>query len=121
MGHITDEPRSGGLINFWGVVFACLLLTLFLAMLYGLGREAVDIVREQYGHPQKIQCQSCGWVNCDYYDCDLMKGLETIEKNCGGTHIVHKFQGKEWFVFTRICRGEGYCKYDYVPLEKCLS
>jgi len=59
-------------------------------------------------------------INNVFYS-SLNETLQIIEKNCGTPYITHRFGSNDWFVFKSVCVENGFCKYDYVPLEECLK
>jgi hypothetical protein len=118
MAHITDEPQGGGLVNPWRIMlWVIVLLIICLGFSWYFSGKLV----EPYRHPQ-VQCQSCGFLKCEYYpyNSSFEETLELIQKNCGSTYLTKKWRDPEWYVFTKVCRGE-YCKSEYVPLQNCLK
>lgn len=47
--------------------------------------------------------------------------IDKIAEDCGSTYLTKRFGEDRWSVFKNTCLAEGYCKYDYVPLEECLK
>ena len=47
--------------------------------------------------------------------------FDTIGRNCNSTFITKKWNNDSYFVFTRICLKDSYCKSEYIPVENCLG
>lgn len=52
---------------------------------------------------------------------ELNGTLGAIDENCGSTYITRHPQKSGWYVFVDECKGRGYCKYDFVPLDECIT
>lgn len=66
-----------------------------------------------YIHPKDNKCEIK--VVCEI---PITKVLEVIDANCGSTQLVKR--DNNWYVFSKVCIDNDYCKYDYIPIIECI-
>lgn len=82
---------------------------------------AISIYGIFYIGTLSADCHGCGCGLKVMTYATFEEQIENLQEVCGSTQLVKKYSDDRWYVFTKLCNKDGYCKYDYVLLEDCLQ